>query len=116
MHTPCIASLPPRHIRIGTGCNDRQTCHCADSTAVIVNEFLSPDIAIRAPKVLLHDHLDGGLRTETVIELAEEFGYEGLPTHDPSDLCNVVQPWCKAERPGAVSGDLCAHRWRYATP
>ena len=47
---------------------------------------LSPDIAIRAPKVLLHDHLDGGLRTETVIELAEEFGYEGLPTHDPSDL------------------------------
>ena len=47
---------------------------------------LSPDIAIRAPKVLLHDHLDGGLRTETVIELAEEFGYKGLPTHDPSDL------------------------------
>ena len=32
---------------------------------------LSPDIAIRAPKVLLHDHLDGGLRTVTFIELAE---------------------------------------------
>ena len=31
---------------------------------------------IRAvPKVLLHDHLDGGLRPSTVIELAEETGY-----------------------------------------
>ena len=27
--------------------------------------------AVAAPKVLLHDHLDGGLRTSTVIELAD---------------------------------------------
>ena len=27
------------------------------------------------PKVLLHDHLDGGLRPATIIELASEFGY-----------------------------------------
>ena len=39
-----------------------------------------------APKVLLHDHLDGGLRPQTVIELAEETGYEGLPTSDPDEL------------------------------
>jgi adenosine deaminase len=39
-----------------------------------------------APKVLLHDHLDGGLRPETIIELAAEYGYEGLPTTDPADL------------------------------
>ncbi len=39
-----------------------------------------------APKVLLHDHLDGGLRPETVIELAEETGYGDLPTTDPGDL------------------------------
>ena len=34
---------------------------------------MSPTVAqIRAmPKVLLHDHLDGGLRPETVIELAD---------------------------------------------
>jgi len=38
------------------------------------------------PKALLHDHLDGGLRPSTVIELAEEFGYQGLPTHDAADL------------------------------
>ena len=40
----------------------------------------------RAPKVLLHDHLDGGLRPATVIELAHETGYTGLPTTDEADL------------------------------
>ncbi len=39
----------------------------------------------RAPKVLLHDHLDGGLRPTTVIELAAEAGHE-LPTTDPAEL------------------------------
>ncbi len=38
------------------------------------------------PKVLLHDHLDGGLRTETVIELADRIGYKKLPTTDPDKL------------------------------
>ena len=42
---------------------------------------------IRAlPKALLHDHLDGGLRPTTVVELADEFGYAGLPTHDVDEL------------------------------
>ena len=40
----------------------------------------------RAPKVLLHDHLDGGLRPATVIELARETGYDGLPTTDEAEL------------------------------
>jgi adenosine deaminase len=39
-----------------------------------------------APKVLLHDHLDGGLRPSTVIELADATGYRGLPSTDPADL------------------------------
>ncbi len=39
-----------------------------------------------APKVLLHDHLDGGLRPATVIDLARECGYAGLPTADPVEL------------------------------
>lgn len=38
------------------------------------------------PKVLLHEHLDGGLRPATVIELAAELGYTGLPTTDPKEL------------------------------
>jgi adenosine deaminase len=39
----------------------------------------------RAPKVLLHDHLDGGLRPSTVVELAREVGHE-LPTNDQEEL------------------------------
>ena len=39
-----------------------------------------------APKVLLHDHLDGGLRPTTVIELARATGHRGLPTEDPAEL------------------------------
>ncbi|OXM73879.1 MULTISPECIES: adenosine deaminase [Amycolatopsis] len=40
----------------------------------------------RAPKVLLHDHLDGGLRPGTVIELADALGYRDLPTTDVAEL------------------------------
>ncbi|WP_406332492.1 adenosine deaminase [Streptomyces sp. NBC_00203] len=40
----------------------------------------------RAPKVLLHDHLDGGLRPGTIVELAQETGYSGLPETDPDKL------------------------------
>ena len=42
----------------------------------------------KLPKVLLHEHLDGGLRPATVIELAKETGYQGLPTTDPHDLAD----------------------------
>lgn len=38
------------------------------------------------PKALLHDHLDGGLRPATVVELARDIGYTGLPTTDPGEL------------------------------
>ena len=41
---------------------------------------------VTAPKVLLHDHLDGGLRPDTIVELARERGYDGLPSTDPGEL------------------------------
>lgn len=44
------------------------------------------DIIRQAPKVQLHDHLDGGLRPQTVIELARDIGYKELPTTDPDEL------------------------------
>jgi adenosine deaminase len=40
---------------------------------------------VKAPKALLHDHLDGGLRPATVVELAEAIGHP-LPTTDPAGL------------------------------
>ena len=44
--------------------------------------------ARRAPKVLLHDHLDGGLRPATIVELADEIGW-ALPTTD----VDALQAW-----------------------
>jgi adenosine deaminase len=38
------------------------------------------------PKVLLHEHLDGALRPETVVELAQAVRYAKLPTADPREL------------------------------
>jgi adenosine deaminase len=39
-----------------------------------------------APKALLHDHLDGGLRPATVIDIAGQVGYGGLPSTDEAEL------------------------------
>ncbi len=45
----------------------------------------SRDDVLRAPKVLLHDHLDGGLRPQTIIDLAADCGHE-LPATDAQSL------------------------------
>jgi adenosine deaminase len=47
---------------------------------------LTPDTIRTAPKVLLHDHLDGGLRPQTIIDLAERIGYDRLPVTDADGL------------------------------
>jgi adenosine deaminase len=48
----------------------------------------------RAPKALLHDHLDGGLRPQTVIDLAVECGYSGLPTTNADELARTFRDFC----------------------
>lgn len=45
----------------------------------------SRDQVHRAPKVVLHDHLDGGLRPATILELAAEVGHP-LPAADVDSL------------------------------
>ena len=45
----------------------------------------SSELIARAPKVLLHDHLDGGLRPRTIVELAAEAGHR-LPAEDADKL------------------------------
>ena len=61
----------------------------------------------QAPKVLLHDHLDGGLRPRSVIELAQEQGYGKLPTTDEHDL----REWFKR---GANRHDLTLYLETFA--
>lgn len=51
------------------------------------------------PKVLLHDHLDGGLRSQTIVELAKDQRYDKLPTNDPGELAE----WFRV---GASRGSL----------
>ncbi len=46
---------------------------------------LTRDVVRRAPKVLLHDHLDGGLRPQTILDLAADCGHE-LPAGDADSL------------------------------
>jgi adenosine deaminase len=48
------------------------------------------------PKALLHDHLDGGLRPETIIEIASEIGYDKLPTKDPEKLAAWFEESCNS--------------------
>jgi adenosine deaminase len=58
---------------------------------------LTRELIKRAPKVVLHEHLDGGLRPSTVLELAHEISYKGLPTDDPDEL----REWFIADTPGS---------------
>ena len=46
---------------------------------------LTGELVRRVPKVLLHDHLDGGLRPETIVELAADAGHQ-LPADDAESL------------------------------
>ena len=60
---------------------------------------LTAETARAVPKVLLHDHLDGGLRASTVIDLAAASGYQALPTRD----VGALEEWFVA---AASSGSL----------
>ena len=55
------------------------------------DESVFPDLVARGPKVLLHDHLDGGLRPSTVIDLADISGYKELPSSNVEKLSEWFQ-------------------------
>jgi adenosine deaminase len=59
---------------------------------------------IGLPKVVLHDHLDGGLRPATILELAADIGYEGLPHADRASLAS----WFDQSRSGSLERYLAA--------
>lgn len=50
------------------------------------------------PKAVLHEHLDGGLRVETVLEIADEVGYRDLPSYDIDEL----RTWFHQGRSGSL--------------
>ncbi len=56
------------------------------------------------PKAVLHDHLDGGLRVGTILELAESIGYDGLPLSEEDELRN----WFHQGESGSLERYLAA--------
>jgi adenosine deaminase len=46
---------------------------------------MSQNVIKKMPKVLLHDHLDGGLRTTTILDIADSIGWK-LPENRESSL------------------------------
>ena len=51
---------------------------------------------VALPKALLHDHLDGGLRPQTIIDIAKEIGYDKLPTTDSLQLADWFEESCNS--------------------
>ena len=58
-----------------------------------LNSIPTPEQIKRLPKALLHDHLDGGLRPQTIIDIAKEIGHE-LPTYDANELAEWFRASC----------------------
>lgn len=62
------------------------------------------------PKAVLHDHLDGGLRVATILELADERGYADLPASTERDLA----AWFHQGRSGSLEQYLEAFKYTVA--
>ena len=60
------------------------------------------------PKIVLHDHLDGGMRPVTLMELAAACGYSGLQTQDLASVAELMRA------PNA--GDLIGYLEAFAHP
>ncbi len=62
------------------------------------------------PKAVLHDHLDGGVRVSTILELADEYGYADLPATTVEDLA----AWFHQGRSGSLERYLEAFEYTIA--
>ncbi len=56
--------------------------------------MITKEIIQQVPKVELHDHLDGGLRVQTILELAKQQDVK-LPSDDPQKLHDWIIRGCK---------------------
>ena len=72
------------------------------------------DTIRRAPKALLHDHLDGGLRPRTSSSSPPNTATTGLPTTDQAELAGLVHPRRRPQVARAVPRDVRPHGRRHA--
>lgn len=64
--------------------------------SILAKELPTIDDIKLLPKVLLHEHLDGGLRPATIIDIAKETGKPSLPTYDTAELENWFFTQCNS--------------------
>lgn len=64
-----------------------------------------------APKALLHDHLDGGLRPATVLDIAGQVGYDDLPATDVDALASWFRTQSHSAR-WSATWNRFRTRWR----
>lgn len=73
--------------------------HVFPGTTVVVEDL---------PKISLHDHLDGGVRPATIIELAAEFGIV-VPAGSASELNAWIRSNADSGKPRRLSVDVFRH-------
>ena len=71
--------------------------------------FLDKSTIQALPKVLLHEHLDGSMRPQTIIELAKDAKYTKLPTADPAALADWFYQGAYRGDLARLPGGLCPH-------
>ena len=74
-----------------------------------IRAMLADATIAKAPKALLHDHLDGGLRPATVIDLAAEYGYDAPPDDRRRRPRDLVPARRRSQEPRALPRDLRPH-------
>ena len=77
---------------------------------------LTAETIVTAPKVLLHDHLDGGLRPATLVDLAARTATTACPTDGGPRSCPLVLRVGLLRIAGALPGDVRAHHGGDADP
>ena len=95
--------------RVGYSADD---VHSGQVTSAGCPTPLTADTIVTAPKVLLHDHLDGGLRPATLVDLAEQIGYAGAADHGGAGPGQLVRRVRILRLAGALPGDLHPHHRR----
>ena len=99
----------PHHVACGRRepTTSRSACRrSAPTSSDVRTEMLSEGIIRALPKALLHDHLDGGLRPETIVELADGIGYAGLPDHGRRRAGRLVPGRRRLGLAGALPRDV----------
>ena len=103
-----------RHASAARGRHEAKYRPTRPQRGATITSVVDPETIRSAPKVLLHDHLDGGLRPATVMELADASRLR-RPAHRGRRGPGALVPLRRRPQvPGALSRGLPTHGGRHA--